>query len=357
MRTLIIIYLAVCGIPHATFAQRSIHRPQPFFTQQITASWSHAPDTAHVLKNKNLTYWPIFTRFDLEHFRNNQLPHKPITYRYDATRVAHGETIDALLQDCIKRLKRTNSRFSEIGEFKILKDRDFNYRHHSGVLILKCKKHPFIVKLFMENPYTFTKPYSKGIEPCFFFSMTGGSSRYLTGFTRIKNKQNIADMIDASPTWRNQVTLPRKWFWMPHDVSWMHIRGDHLRGYGSVDTIELPGTYAVISDAIETDQPAGMFTREKRQVALDLARFLDENRLDPHIDNFMIETGTHKIAIIDTEHFASMTGMQETMQFSSYKSWYLKLSRKCFKDVMLRSKQDRNRLLTDDMPETLQIGW
>lgn len=357
MRTWITIYLAICGIPHAIYTQRSIHRPQPIFTQYITACWSHKPDTKHTLTNKNLSYWPIFTRFNKTHFLQNQLPNAPITYRYDANKYVHGQTLSTLLQDCITRLKKTHSRFSEIGEFKILKDRDFNYRYHSGVLILKCKKHPFIVKLFMENPYTFTKPYSKGVEPCFFFSMTGGSSRYLTGFTRIKNKQNIAHIVDSSHEWKDHITLPRKWFWMPDDVNWMHVRGYHLRGYGSVDTIELPGTYAVISDAIETDQPAGMFTCEKRKVALNLAQFLDKNRLDPHIDNFMIEKGTNKIAIIDTEHFASMTGIQETMQFSSYKSWYLKLSRKCFKDVMLRSKRDRNRQLTDEIPDTLQIQW
>ncbi len=342
-------------IIHLDTFSRSIHRPQPEYTQYITAHWDGHSNYKYMLQHKHLTYWPVFTRFDYEHFLENQLPSRDIPYRYDTTRSVHGDTFDTLLQECIQNLTKTTSRFSEIGAFTVIKDRDFNYRYHSGVLVLKCKHHPFIVKLFMENPYTFTKPYSKGIEPCFLFSMTGGISRYLAGFTRIKNKHNIETLVSSSKTWRNHITTPRKWFWMPHDVRWLRINGYHLRGFGTEDTIALPGVYAVISDAIETEKPYGMFSRSQRKTALDLARFLDKNRLDPHIDNFMIEKGTNRIAIIDTEHFASMTGIRETMTFSSYKSWYLKLSRKCFKDVMLRSKHDRFALLTGDIPTTLQI--
>jgi len=334
---------------------RSVHRPQPVYTPHITAHWHHTPDNTYTLFNKHLTYWPIFTRCDYQHMMDNLLPDRAITYRYDATQYVNGSELKRQLNTCIDAIQRTHSRLSQFGRFTVLKDSDFNYKHHCGVLILKSNDHPFIVKLFMEKPHALTKPYSKGIEPCFFFSMTGGMSRFFAGFTRIKNKMSIANIVSESPRWHNWITLPRKWFWMPDDGTWITIHGHHVRGHGSHDAIDVPSTYAVISDAIETDHKRAMFTSANRKMALDITKDIGYNRLDPHIDNFVIEKYTNKIAIIDTEHFASITGIQEPMQFSNYTSWYLKLSRKCLKDIWLQSKRDRTSARTDRIAPTLIV--
>lgn len=80
--------------------------------------------------------------------------------------------------------------------------------------------------------------------------------------------------------------------------------------------------------------------KENRKFALNFSYKL-ENRLDPHIDNFMIEKDTGKIVIIDTEHFPSMVGLKEVTHFKSYAQWYMKLAAKGVRDSFFRHKKLR----------------
>ena len=57
----------------------------------------------------------------------------------------------------------------------------------------------------------------------------------------------------------------------------------------------------------------------------------------------MIEKGTGKIAIVDTEHFLSLVGIKEKMKFKWYFSWGLYLAGKCAKALFLRDKASRKR--------------
>jgi len=325
------IYLILMCI--ASLHARSVHRPISAHPPHIQAYWQETPETCYTLYHEHLQYWPLFTRFDYQHMLDNYLPSEEIPYRNEPENSVSGNTFDTQLQECITRIVKGKNRNSHCGDFKIIKDRDFNYKYNAGVIILKSKSHPFIVKLFMETPYTLTKPYSKGIEPCFFFSMTGGSSRFFAGFTRIKNKQYIEERLKQSDIWRDQVTVPRKWFWVPHNIPWISIDAYHLSGPGNHDHTSVPSVYAIVSDAIETKTPYAMFDREHRKIALNLTHYIGEHRLDPHIDNFVIESKTDKIAIIDTEHFASMTGLDDDFT----------------------SKAERNKIHTYHIPETLKV--
>ena len=63
--------------------------------------------------------------------------------------------------------------------------------------------------------------------------------------------------------------------------------------------------------------------------------------IDPHIDNFLIERNTGKIAIVDTEHFLSVVGMKKKKKFTGYFSWGLHLAMKCAKEMFFKNKLER----------------
>ena len=63
--------------------------------------------------------------------------------------------------------------------------------------------------------------------------------------------------------------------------------------------------------------------------------------IDPHIDNFLVERGTKKLAIIDTEHFLTLVGFKKKVQFNGYLSWGTHLAMKCAKAIFFRSKKGR----------------
>jgi hypothetical protein len=323
---------------------RSIHRvssrPMPCIVTQWIDEDASRPKT-YRLHHNNLEVGPIFNQYDRDYFLDHLLPDDEILSRLPPTNADHpvfGIHLQELLEDLIKEIHSLDYRRSEYQHFIVLKQRDFNPKTHAGLIILKFKHYPFVVKLFMETPATFVTPFSKGFEPMIFFIMGGGINRYLSGFSRLKNAERIREIVAESPTWKDRIDVPRKWFWKPKDQKWFEVRSEHLGTHEHY--VKLPSIYAIVCDAIDIETTLDIFDADHRKLGMELSHFLGV-RIDPHITNFVIEKNTQKIIIVDTEHFPTMVGLREPLEFDSYPEWYLRLMQKCCNDGFLRSKQER----------------
>ena len=58
--------------------------------------------------------------------------------------------------------------------------------------------------------------------------------------------------INNNPYWQSRVDMPRKWFWLPKNTEWITIAGANIGKYKQV-SIDIPGTYCIIADAIDID--------------------------------------------------------------------------------------------------------
>lgn len=299
------------------------------------------------LKNKNIkskVYFiasnqfeaePIFKTFDKNFFYNHMLPEK-ITYRYDKTQSVTKTELDKKLQNLVEEIYKKKRYYKD---FIILKQSDFNRRKKSGLLILKFKNYPFIVKMFIENPKNFVRPYSKGFCPIFFFNMGGGINRHLLGFTRIKNLEFIKEKIQKDPKWSQRIEFPRKWHWVPKDPKNIRIVGKNFDKSDTVYETIIPGTYCIIADAIKLKNTAfSMFDMKAKKECMSLCNFLDLC-IDPHIDNFLLEEGSEKIALIDTENFRTIVGLKGKYEFDGYISWIYCLATKFINDMFFKQKR------------------
>ncbi|KKP28135.1 MAG: hypothetical protein UR12_C0025G0009 [candidate division TM6 bacterium GW2011_GWF2_30_66] len=288
---------------------------------RIEVSEIDKPKNIYYFINNNLEINPIFKTFDKQFFYQNMLPEK-IVYRYDKTKYASKEELNEKLENLIKEIYKKKKLYTD---FTILKQKDFNRGEKSGLLILKFKNYPFVVKMFMENPKSFVQPYSKGICPSFFFDMSGGIGRHLLGFTRIKNLHYIQEKISQESEWKDKITIPRKWYWLPKNPKNIKITGKNfLKNNNYIETI-IPGTYCLIADEINLkDAKLSMSNRNSREKCMSLCNFLDV-RIDPNMNNFLLEKNTDKIAIIDTEHYPTIVGLKEKQKFSGYLTWYYEM--------------------------------
>lgn len=313
---------------------RSVYRPLNNSTPKIVTNWIDGQEKFE-LSSKYLEENAILKQFDYNFFMSHMLPQEKIYYRIDKTKSVEGRKLYQIAQNLLDNLKTQNK---NLKDFTILKDRDFNWNTLSGYLILKYKNYPFVLKLSIETPATFVKPYSKGWQSVCFFTMGGGINHYLIGFNRIKNLEEINKHIATDTRWSSQIDTPRKWFWMPKNNKWFELTAINL-GNGQ-KTIKLPSVYGIIADAINSDKTLSLFNKDNRKLAIELSHFLG-NRIDPHIDNFMIEKETGKIVIIDTEPFYIKVGLKKPLVFDSYPSWYAQLTTKCLADNFGRSKKYR----------------
>jgi hypothetical protein len=265
------------------------------------------------------------------------LPEK-MTYRYDQTKSVTREELDKKLEKLIKEVRKRKRKYTD---FKILKQSDFNRRNKSGLLILKFKDYPFVVKLFIESPKSFVKPYSKGVIPALFFNINGGIGRHLLGFTRIKNLHNIREKILGSPEWSKRIEFPRKWHWIPKDPKNIRIVGTNFdKNNTKLETV-IPGTYCIIADCIKLkDTTFSIFDKKAREECMSLCNFLDVC-IDPHIDNFLLEEESDKIVLIDTENFRTIVGLKGKQEFSGYVSWIYNVAVKAINDIFFRPKRHR----------------
>lgn len=299
--------------------------------------------------------WPIFKTFDRDYFFANQLPRGAIRYRTKPECIVSGEILSRAAEELLRIVRSSRRIKKEMGDFIILKSRDFNPRTCSGLIVARMKKHPFVIKLFVETPESFVKPFSKGFEPGCMFMIGGGVSRFLAGFTRVKNAEYMRNYFAKNPVWNGVLDLPRKWFWLPSSVRWLRIEGKNFFTDDKSDPmVEMPAAYGIFCDAIDSDRSLSLRNKHERQFALGLSQDLN-NRLDPHINNFVIERDSGLIVIIDTEHFPTMVGLEECMAYKSYASWYTQLFCRGFSARYCRTKRVRKACAQTPTKDFLRV--
>lgn len=330
-------YLALLAV---TLSIHALYGRSPFRTPEQDAPMIHVhyvgQQDMYKLASSYLQAGPLFNTFDKQFFFDHLVPKGPISYRYDATKSVTGAKLETLIKELLSEINQKRKTYTN---FTILKDRDFRKNDdRTGLLIVKFNDYPFVVKLFIETPKSFVNPYKKGFEPCCFFIMASGT-RHLNGFTRIPNLESLNRLIKQSPQWRDILDTPRKWYWLSEQHPWIEIIGYHL-GDKRVQSIRVPSVYAVICDEIAIEHEFDLHNPTDRARALEVANFF-EQRIDPHINNYVIEKWTGKIVPIDFEFFPSMVGLKKHVPCNNYVQWYGKLSCKMVHDTFGRSKQVR----------------
>lgn len=273
---------------------------------------------------------PIKKGFDYDFFKQHLLPEKIIQFRNKLGNVS-GSVLSKLANDLVEEIKVGQKKFTH---FTILKDKDFNYKTFSGLLILKFNQYPFVIKLSIEHPHTMVQPFSKNIETTGIF-ISGGNLRHLSNFTRITNLHRIKNMLSYNPFYVKNLDFPRKWYWQPIKSYDLKIQ---WKCNGNEEEIFIPSIYATISDFIETEpnQPQNELNKLAMKVATDTG-FL----IDPHSGNIVIEQGSHTYVLLDTEDFRLMAGLEQSMKATKYIGWYLELMSNGLKTLCFRNKQQR----------------
>jgi len=287
------------------------------------------------LQNKFLRLKTLKRPYENSGFKKHMLPKGKIKFR---------KTDDTVQSDTLKKenehlLEEILSGSKKFTDFTVLKDTDFNYNTLSGLVVLKYKKFPFVLKLFIEHPHTFIDPLSRSlVAGCIF--VLSGNTRHLSGFTRIHNKETARKALAKDPEYRYYLDFPRKWYWLPESQPYLNIKW-HDSHHDYYETIKIPSFYGIVCDFIETDkvvQKKEIHTL--RQISIDVANYL-RNIIDSHVDNFIPELGSNKIVIIDTEHFPTVAGLEKEMNANGYIQWHFELMGKYMKTAWFRSKQQR----------------
>lgn len=325
------IFFIIISCQHLLFG-RNIYRPLDPNLPKVIIYNSANPKLKYTLTDSHLRLFPLFKAYNQPYLDSKKLPTSPITYRNSTTSKVSGQLLSHLLEQALEEIAAGTTEFSN---FKILKKRDFNFKTKCGLIVLKFKDHPFVAKLFMETPRTLARPYSKGILPMGMFVM-GGTNRHLNGFTRIKNMENVKQLIAQNPEWRNYLSVPRKWFWMPRKINWIHVDGFQVGGHTTIST-KFPAIYAVVADEII---PAKIQPPSTSKRNLPLCQKLDF-AIDPNHNNFIVEQGTNKLALYDTEHFPTLIGeyYRPMKACTTYVGWYVHLARKFLRERIFATKR------------------
>lgn len=288
---------------------------------------------SHTLTNPYLRINPIFKGFDHTFFKKHYIPENTsITFRNNKGSV-NTQILETLAEELVAEVQAGQRTFLN---FKVIKDKDFNYNELSGLLVLKYKDYPFIIKLAIEHPHTMIQPYAKSFESKFIF-IFGGNIRHLSNFTRISNLEDIKKILSYNPYYLEHIDFPRKWYWKPQNNYDLHITWNKTP-YKDAETFIIPSIYAVIADYIDIDTtyPQSELNKIAMKVATDV-----EFRIDPHAGNFVVEKGSTKYTMLDTENFRIMTGLDRTMNARKYISWFLELSMSCLHVYCGRDKEQR----------------
>jgi hypothetical protein len=204
-----------------------------------------------IQKESHIEYYPFFQTYDAHYLAKHQLDKPFIEYRFNRRYFFSTMKLKEDLELLVKQVKRGTKKYSS---FSIIKKKNFNFKLKCGLLVLKHKRIPIVVKLFIERPETLINPTWKGLDPTCFFYMAGGANRHFAGFTRIKNRQYVEKWVAAHPFWKNKVILPRKWFWHPKDPEQIMIEGINLLPKKK-KKITIPGIYAIIADYFPFQTP------------------------------------------------------------------------------------------------------
>jgi hypothetical protein len=327
---------------------RSVHRKAHGNLPQITVSWAHNNKGQVSLRDSHLEQYPFFELFDKKYFYDHLLPDSFIAPRYPQKTSTRGDKLKADLEILVQEIQTKKKHYSH---FNVLTSKNFNRNKRAGMLILKYKHAPYIVKISTENPDSFLNPFCKGLDNVWFFPMGGGVNRHLAGFTRVKNREQVKRKLEESAEWSNIIDVPRKWFWIPQHPLWLSITG-HNVGTQKKQTTVIPACYAIVADAIDVERELELNNEGDTNLALRLCNYLD-HAIDAHINNFVIEKETKKIIIIDTEHFPSVVGIKEKIQISSYFDWYTFLLKQCGTRWFFRTKKER--LANQMRPRTIKL--
>ena len=327
---------------------RSPFRPKEEWLPMISVQWAHESEKFSV-SNAHLEEYPYFKIFDNNFFNEHLIKDTPIAFRYKPDQSVMGGILAERVEHLLEEIKERKKYYTY---FTVIQKKDFSRRKGCGLIVLKFKEYPFVLKLFIETPETFIRITGKGFEPIFFYYMGGGVNRHLSGLTRLKNLEYINKKLASSSEWSEAVNTPRKWFWVPREPVWFLITGNNIGSEGKELHTTIPSTYAIIADAIEAERNFSIKSPEDREFALHLCSFLDYY-LDPHISNFMIEKNTGKVVIVDTEHFPTMVGLKKKYEFKGYASWYSQLTKKCTKDMLLSTKAERKNRQHQPFPFAL----
>lgn len=313
---------------------RSIHRPDDASMPTLSVRWENSK--TYTFKNMHLHEYPFFQIFDKDYFDKHLLPKKSkIAYRNDTKKTVASDQLSGLIEKFLDEIGKKKKNYSD---FIVLQKKDFNRRKGCGLIVVKFKEYPFVLKLFIETPESFINPQCKGLEPIYFFYMGGGVNRHLSGFTRIKNLEYVNKKLAADPYWSTHASTPHKWFWLPKKPQWFEITGHNI-GSKEHNFSRIPSTYGIIADAIESEHHFEYRNGKDRASALELCNYLGLY-IDPNIGNFMIEKNSKKIVIVDTEHFPTIVGIRNAEPINNYISWFGRLISKCGKDMLFSTKKE-----------------
>jgi hypothetical protein len=339
MKNFIILIFTFLALFSDAEAARSPFRKKDKNEPKITIGWKGFKKG---ISRRNWAYKKsMFTMFNREYFYSHLLPKKYMPDAHDPEKSIDCRELNRLIEKLLKEVKKHKKEYTD---FEILKDKNFNRNEPCGLLIVKFKNHPFVLKLFMETPQTFIDPYCKGYENQFFFYMSGGMNRHMAGLTRVKNLELIKKQIDENPRWKDKIITPRKWYWIPKRPHWMEIRGYNIGNEKEISTL-MPSVYAIVADTLDTNEDAPLLSFQRRselvmELCMDLQLFVD-----PHGDNFIVKynesTKDYYISIVDTEHFPSLVGLKEQPFFNNHLEYYVYLGAKYFQDAFLQTKLDR----------------
>jgi hypothetical protein len=333
LKTMVCIILIVNLTLSTTSQARSPHRPKRFNEPTLTFKWVGCSREYH-LSSSYIKEYPWFGTFNAEIFDRCALQEdEEISFRNKESQAVSGKKLKEIIDNLLEEVKQRKKTYAD---FIILQDQDFNRKHACGLLVLKFNDYPFVIKVFAESPQSFTNPWSKGFIPIFLFYMGGGINRHLSGFTRLKNRAYIAQRLAPDPTWSSLVDVPRKWSYIPEKFPFIDITSKNL-GACHEKHIQIPGTYVLIADAIEADETSTLL--EDSSLAIALCNYLNM-QIDPHKKNFMIEKGTNKLLIVDTEHLPTMMGFEEQITLTGYVSWYGDVLKKCGKNMLFSTKDE-----------------
>ncbi len=338
-----IIFMFVCSIvTGAALARHPFRQPAPNSTNVTVYRNGHKPCT---LFSNRLRVYPLFA-FHTKDLHKDLIPSGPIPYRRDPSQSITGKKLSDLVEHIVFELMSKGQKVKTARSTRdgiIIRDKNFDYKTLHGLIIFKCKQYPFVIKLFMEKPDSFFDFKSTGVEPTFFFYMGGGANRHLTGMTRIKNRNIVQEAIKQIPRWKNHIEIIRKWFWLPKQAQDLHLVGKNIGGHKEIRTC-IPSIYAVIEDLIDLKHETITLVKKKKQrMILELCNDL-HIYIDPHPNNYAFIKDPNKkqfkIALLDTEHFPTMAGMQKRVRFKCHKNWYTFLAQNYLKNLYFQTKQD-----------------
>jgi hypothetical protein len=299
---------------------------------ELATQWVGETDyEPYKFKAQHLRAQPLFYSFDKAYFDNHMLPTGPISFRNKPDQAVHSEQLTCEIEGLLEELRQGKKEFTN---FTVLKDREFNQKEFAGLVVLKFKNYPFVLKLFAENPYSFLHPENKGFRHGCMSKMTGGLNRYLAGFSRISNLEFAQHYIETIEDLPMKLDFPRKWFWQPTNNRWFEVAGTNFADVNQPLKVELPEVYAIIADEIVCHKRLSQIKKTHGRTIFKLCQEF-KFHIDPNMKNFRLEDGTQKLVLIDTEHFPTVLGFTGEISADNYLSLHIKMGLKAIYDCWI----------------------